>query len=150
MCRVKQLPKEDTTATHELKELWVIFDSPFHASSDTWEEGHMVLSVVPAPGMPEEGWVVDIEKCACACKFYSKLKTCCHISVGRKAKRRQNRKLFNRQVRKIKVPCKKKKTFTHTQPSNTDTAIPLSDSVVGRPLLTSRALGLEFILCPDT
>ncbi|OWZ11828.1 hypothetical protein PHMEG_00015094 [Phytophthora megakarya] len=72
----------------------------------------MELSVVPAPvlensapalfalittyvhtkGIPEEGWVVDIEKCACACKFYSKLKTRCHISVGRKPKRRQNRK----------------------------------------------------------
>lgn len=37
-------------------------------------------------GTPEEGWVVDVERCICSCKFFVKFTTCAHVAVGRSAR----------------------------------------------------------------
>ncbi|EEY55581.1 uncharacterized protein PITG_09513 [Phytophthora infestans T30-4] len=160
ICHVKQLPRGEQDADEQVvDELSTALDGPFRESSDTSESDDRDLCVGPAlvvreqraraaklysnvvtwslwyahsTAMPEEGWVVDVQQCVCGCKFYLKFKTCCHIIVGRKAKRLgspgiedKTEKLFNRQIRKTK-------------------------STNGRPLLASRALDIQLILCPNT
>ncbi|KAE9203491.1 hypothetical protein PF002_g20905 [Phytophthora fragariae] len=184
LCRVKQLPKDNIVDTEDMEELRVAIDGPFsNATVDVEDDGEEELSIGPAllvreqraraaklynnwvtwslwyahtSGMPGEGWVVDIDKCVCGCKFYAKFKTCCHVIVARKAKRLgrpgvpdKTEKLFNRQVRKVKNggSSKQKK---QAPTSDETTELPLIGPSHGRPLLASRALDLQFILSPDT
>ncbi|KAE9068789.1 hypothetical protein PF006_g29721 [Phytophthora fragariae] len=136
LCRVQQLPKESTGDVQEMEELSAALDGTFTEAVDNSETSGDELLVGPAllvreqrtraarlynnvvtwslwyartNGMPEDGWIVDVEKCVCGCKFYNKFKTCCHIVIARKVKRLsrpgaedKSEKLFNRQVRKIK------------------------------------------------
>ncbi|KAJ8552310.1 hypothetical protein ON010_g10235 [Phytophthora cinnamomi] len=185
LCRVRQFPKADDNEVQELEDLSLALDSPFNTGAKSTEQdeaelsvGHVLLvreqcsrvarlysNVVTwslwyahSATMPENGWIVDVEKRVCGCKFYTKFKTCCHIIVGRKAKRLsrpgvedKSEKLFNRQVTKAKPtpPAKKQK---QTQPDHaTDAkALTLTDPSRGRPLLASRALDVQYILCTDT
>ncbi|KAJ8546622.1 hypothetical protein ON010_g11616 [Phytophthora cinnamomi] len=185
LCRVKQFPKADDNEVQELEDLSLALDSPFNTGAESTEQdetelsvGHVLLvreqrrraarlynNVVTwslwyahSVTMPEDGWIVDVGKCVCGCKFYTKFKTCCHIIVGRKAKRLsrpgvedKSEKLFNRQVRKAK-PTSSAKKQKQTQPDHaTDAkALTLTDPSRGRPLLASRALDVQYILCTDT
>ncbi|KAE8907479.1 hypothetical protein PF005_g705 [Phytophthora fragariae] len=147
LCRVKQLPNDNIIDTEDMEERRVAINGPFSSATvDVEEDGEQELSIGPAlvvsdqraraaklysnrvtwslwyaytSGMPDEGWVVDIDKCVCECQFYTKFKTYCHDIVGRKAKHLdrpgvpdKTEKLFNRQVRKAKNGGRPKKTST--------------------------------------
>jgi hypothetical protein len=114
-------------------------------------------------GMLTDGWIVDVDKCVGGCKFYYKFKTCCHIIVGRKAKRLprpgvedKTEKLVNRQIRKTSGSVASKRKMTSQQASNPPastsvaTELPLAAPLLGRPLPASRALDKQYILSPDT
>ncbi|KAE9000800.1 hypothetical protein PR001_g18693 [Phytophthora rubi] len=187
LCRVKQLPKESTGDVQEMEELSAALDGTFTEAVDNSETSGDELLVGPAllvreqrtraarlynnvvtwslwyartNGMPEDGWIVDVEKCVCGCKFYNKFKTCCHIVIARKVKRLsrpgaedKSEKLFNRQVRKIKSGSLGKRRKTEEKAVTNvaaETELPLQESSDGRPLLASRALDLQYILCSDT
>ncbi|KAG6949960.1 hypothetical protein JG688_00014398 [Phytophthora aleatoria] len=104
--------------------------------------------------MPEGGWVVDVEKCVGGCMFYSKHKTCCHVIVGRKAKqtwetwcRRCNRQTLQSSGSKSEAW----KPKTASQEAEAPAAgCNKKQAPQGRPPLATQALGLQFILCPDT
>ncbi|KAE8891816.1 hypothetical protein PF005_g15845 [Phytophthora fragariae] len=187
LSRVKQLPKESTGEVQEMEELSAALDGTFTAAVGNSETSGDELLVGPillvreqrtraarlynivvtwslwyarTNGMPEDGWIVDVEKCVCGCKFYNKFKTCCHIVIARKAKRLsrpgvedKSEKLFNRQVRKIKSGSLGKRRKTEEKAVTNvaaETELPLQESSDGRPLLASRALDLQYILCSDT
>ncbi|KAG2784069.1 hypothetical protein PC116_g17595 [Phytophthora cactorum] len=109
-------------------------------------------------GMPENGWIVDVERCICGCKFYNKFKSCCHILAGRRTRRLgrpgandYSEKLFNRQVQKREKPSsKRQRTQPPTTPSSSGTEIPLVSPPAGRTPNASRALDVQFLLRPDT
>ncbi|KAG6948384.1 hypothetical protein JG688_00015120, partial [Phytophthora aleatoria] len=135
--------------SQELEELCEAVDSPFRANKDDDEEvpGSEILgpsllireqrtraaqlykNVVSwslryahLDEMPENWWIADVDKCVRECKYYLKFKTCCHILVGRKAKKLG-------------------------RPATDDKTVQVPD---GRPPLASRALDVQFTLCPDT
>ncbi|KAJ8524285.1 hypothetical protein ON010_g16833 [Phytophthora cinnamomi] len=151
LCRLKQLPKADDNEVQELEDLSVPLDSPFNTGAESTEKDEAELSVgyallvreqrsraarlynnvvtwslwfAHSATMPEDGWI-----------------TCCHIIVGRKAKRlsrpgveNKPEKLFNRQVRKAK-PTSSAKKQKQIQPDHaTDAqALTLIDPSRGRP-----------------
>ncbi|KAF1794308.1 hypothetical protein GQ600_1688 [Phytophthora cactorum] len=126
----------------------LLFDNPFNSTTDDDDDAtdvilgpslmvreqraraaHLYKSVVSwslwyahRTSMPEGGWVADVDKCVCGCKIFNKHKTCCHVIVGRKAKKLG-------------------------KPGSEDVTAKLFNR---RPLLASRALSVQFIRCPDT
>ncbi|ETO85101.1 hypothetical protein F444_01076 [Phytophthora nicotianae P1976] len=135
LCHVKQLSKNSTLIGEEHEELCQALDSPFRASSEVEHIfDHANLLLAPAllvreqraraaqhyknvvswslwyahtVSMPEGGWIVDVDRCIWGCKHYAKLKSCCHILVGRKANKMHrpgvddgSEKLYNRLIRK--------------------------------------------------
>ncbi|GMF54051.1 unnamed protein product [Phytophthora fragariaefolia] len=113
ICRVKHIMWEGGNESEKLQTVCDMLDGPFMGSTEgndaaddlilgpallvkeqrtrvaqlyksvvTWS-----LQYAHTSSMPEGGWVVDVEKCVCGCKFCSKHKTCCHVIIGRKAKR---------------------------------------------------------------
>ncbi|ETI56321.1 hypothetical protein F443_01071 [Phytophthora nicotianae P1569] len=135
LCHVKQLSKNSTLIGEEHEELCQTLDSPFRASSEVEHIfDHANLLLAPAllvreqraraaqhyknvvswslwyahtVSMPEGGWIVDVDRCIWGCKHYAKLKSCCHILVGRKANKMHrpgvddgSEKLYNRLIRK--------------------------------------------------
>ncbi|KAF1794304.1 hypothetical protein GQ600_1683 [Phytophthora cactorum] len=90
--------------------------------------------------MPEGGWVVDVEK---------------QNKLGKPGAEDVTAKLFNRQARKAKPgnqkqPAKKQKHQQQVAARSAMDPLPLAEAPHGRPPLATQALGLQFILCPDT
>ncbi|KAG6946156.1 hypothetical protein JG687_00016876 [Phytophthora cactorum] len=108
LCHVKQLPKDEITTfgPEPLAREQRARAASLYNTIVAWS-----LWYARSASMPEERWIVDVQKCVCGCKLYAKFKSCCHAIIGRKARRlgrpgttNTSEKLFSRQVRKKKTP----------------------------------------------
>ncbi|KAK1944828.1 hypothetical protein P3T76_003361 [Phytophthora citrophthora] len=61
----------------------------------------------------------------------------------------KTKKLFNRQIRKAKTVSSHRSKLPR-EGTEEASVLPLSQMREGRPLRASRALDMQFILCPDT
>ncbi|GMF39820.1 unnamed protein product [Phytophthora fragariaefolia] len=99
-------------------------------------------------GMPDQGWIVDLDRRVCGCKYFSKMLTCAHIIVAERSlglgvnRYDPTAKLKNRVQRKKLIKSKKANVNKNKDKQNHRV-----DSVtIGRPPKSASVLNVQFIL----